>query len=222
MITNYLSKIIDGNKTIALEKRRLYVGASSIGSLCARFIWYGYHTCTPRIIDSRRRRTLEIGNRLESILVEALIDAGIKLERPSKDNNFLEFYEKRLTEFRGHADALWRGVAIIEIKTAKDSSFKIFQKKGLRLWYPSYFAQVQSYMGMSGVHMAYVLAINKDTSELHDECIVFDERYYESLVEKAKAIIESPEKPPEKISRSPIYFMCRMCDYRNVCHGTED
>jgi len=108
--------------------------------------------------------------------------------------------------------------AIIEVKTAKDSSFRVFQKAGLQKWYPVYYAQVQAYMGMSGVKEAYVLAINKDTSELHDEHVAFDENYYNELCMKASRIASSITAP-DKINNSPFYFVCRGCQYKSICHG---
>ena len=75
---------------------------------------------------------------------------------------------------QGHFDAiifLGSQKAILEIKTAKDASFKVFVNKGLKVWSPRYYAQVQSYMGMSGIYSAYILVLNKDNSEIFDELV---------------------------------------------------
>lgn len=217
-----LSKIADSSIRLCSESRREYLGASGIGGICERNVWYGYHVGEKPPIEPKKQRTLDIGKQLEAIVLSALEASGLDIQRPSKDNAFLEFRDKELTQFQGHADGLLFYLDkdyILEIKTAKDSSFRIFEKKGLRMWYPVYYAQVQAYMGMSGIHQAFVIAINKDTSELHDEMVRFDRKYYETLCARAKKIIESPEEPPPKISTSPIYFQCRLCDYRKVCHG---
>ena len=214
----FLSRLIENSSISTHEKPRNYIGASSIGSMCSRSVWYGFHKPVKLLIEPRRRRTFDVGKSLEGLVLDWLERSGLTISRSWVDLN-----DKNVFLFRGHVDGMIlendEAIAIIEIKTAKDSSFRVFEKKGLRLWYPVYYAQVQSYMGMSGVHKAYVIAINKDTSELHDECVSFDEVYYESLVAKAKSIIESPEEPPQKISQSPLYFACRMCDYRGICHG---
>ena len=222
MTTGKLSKLLDSpllNKEI---ERREYIGASSIGGLCERAIWYGYHTLYRDQRTPRERRTLEIGHRLETLLVDSLREMGMRIDLPSKDNAFLHLKDKLIPEFQGHVDGVlidypYGHKAIIEIKTARDSSFRIFEKKGLMLWYPVYYAQVQSYMGMSGIHEAYVIAINKDTSEIHDEQIYFDELYYEKLRQKAKKLVEMDEAPV-RLSSSPLYFVCRMCSYRSICH----
>ena len=222
MSTGKLTSIIDGEIDLRVEPKRDYVGASGIGNPCERSIWYDYHVGNTAPIEPRRQRTLDIGKALEGLVLDALDAAGFVVYRPSKDNNFLTCVDYQLPKFRGHADAalfMEDEDYLLEIKTAKDSSFKLFQKKGLRTWYPAYYSQVQAYMGMTGIHQAYVIAINKDTSELHDECVSFDEVHYESLRKKAKKIIELVEEPPEKISNSPLYFQCRICSHRKACHG---
>jgi len=73
-------------------------------------------------------------------------------------------------------------------------------------------------MGMSGIHEAYVIAINKDTSALHDEHVRFDAMAYDMLCIKASRIIEATEPPP-KINQNSSFFMCRVCQYKKVCHG---
>ena len=220
MITKKLTEIV--NKTIkqSNEPRRTYLGASGIGRQCFRSIWYDYHGAEKGPIEGSRQRTLEIGHRLEGLVLDCLEASGLNITRPNVD-----VYDEELPKFRGHIDAiLWDfpidTTSIIEVKTAKDSSFRIFEKKGLRSWYPMYYSQVQAYMGMSSIQSAYIIAINKDTSELHDEYVLFDRVHYEALREKAKKIIESPSTTPDRISDSPLYFLCRICDFRNVCHDT--
>jgi hypothetical protein len=123
--------------------------------------------------------------------------------------------------FKGHIDAMWMeqevAHAIIEIKTAKDSSFNIFVKSGLKKWNPKYYAQIQAYMGMSGIHNAYILVLNKDTSDLMDEHVDFNPNFYQKLLEKAKMIYEAEIEPP-RINGSPLWFQCKMCKFNRVCH----
>lgn len=201
------------------QENRRYIGASSIGGSCDRAIWYGYK-CYPREpMDARRARTLMIGKRLEEIVLIWLVAAKIKFLLMDK------LVDDNVECFQGRPDAyiLMDGIeglpSILEIKTAKDSSFRIFQKKGLYEWNRQYYAQLQSYMGMSGIHEAYLLALNKDTSELHDEKVHFDAEYYARLVEKA-SWIASLDEAPIRINNNPGFYMCRGCDFRKVCHDT--
>lgn len=221
MFPGKLTKILDSAILNRLEQKRDYIGASNVGSTCERAIWYRYNSDVIPKKTAKQRRTLEIGKRLERMVINFLQEAELEVEIPSKDNAFLAFTDAGNHKFKGHADALLLnfpyGVkSILEIKTARDSSFRVFQKNGLKKWYPIYYAQVQSYMGMSGIHSAFVLAINKDTSELHDEQIHFDKSFYLSLREKSQRIIEMVEAP-SRIANSPLHFVCRMCDFRNIC-----
>lgn len=214
-----LTNIIESSNLKKEDSPRYYIGASSIGNECLRALWYGTTGCERSPRSAKQLRTLEIGKILESMIINCLIDAGLDIDTPNKDNDFLAVCDREILNFKGHMDAVWKGNAIIEIKTAKDSSFRIFEKNGIIKWYPVYYAQIQSYMGMSGIHKAYVIAINKDTSELHDQEVDFNEEYYESLREKVKTINSMGVVPPQKISNSPLYFGCKICDFRKICHG---
>lgn len=220
-ITNTLTTLID-KYLIANPDReiRKYIGASSIGHACERKIWYSYTGVVGIAPEPTLRRTFDIGHQLEDLIVRYLLDAGLDLD----DMEQVDFSDKDIPEFQGHCDAVlhWGPhntiKVLIEIKTARDSSFNIFVKKGLKTWYPVYYSQVQAYMGMSGVHEAYVIAINKDTSALHDEHVVFDATHYEELKIKARRIIGATEAPA-KINNNPCFFMCKNCEFRKVCHG---
>ena len=107
---------------------------------------------------------------------------------------------------------------IIEIKTAKDGSFNQFVKNGLKKWQPKYYAQIQSYMGMSGIHSASILVLNKDNSDLFDEKVPFSPEFYESLKNKAKAIHDSKTEPP-RISGNPLWFTCKTGRFSKECHS---
>jgi hypothetical protein len=214
-LINYLSDFIEKNLSKGDDEPRAYIGASSIGNPCERAIWYGLNKPEDKVITTRQLITFEIGKCLEEMTIHFLLEQ-LALISPWA----LECNEYPL--FKGNADAIIvnserEPIAILEIKTAKDSSFNIFKKKGLRLWYPEYYDQIQSYMGMSGINTGYLLALNKDTSELHDEKVDFDAERYKKLVEKAKRIGDARIMPP-KINGSPSFFRCKFCFYRNACH----
>ncbi len=219
--TGELTKIID-DYLIANPERtvRNYIGASSIGHPCERKIWYGYRGVQGLPVDPQTQRTFDVGHHLESMIIEYLELSGLNIVYD--DLSALYFSDPEIPELQGHCDAIIdvspEHSVIVEIKTARDSSFNVFVKSGLKKWYPIYYSQLQAYMGMSGIHEAYVLAINKDTSKLHDEHVIFDPIHYEEIRLKALRIIET-EEPPAKINNNPCFFTCRMCNYRELCHG---
>lgn len=214
MTKNTLTKIIEEHQSKLTDPPRNYIGASSIGSECLRKIWYEFKGEKGEI-PPKTRRTFEIGELLECIVLDWLENSGIKISRK------LLNFESKDSLLKGHADAILieKGipVRIIEIKTAKDASFRIFKGKGLKLWNPQYYAQVQSYMGMSGVHKGYIIVLNKDNSDLADELVEFDEEYYQELEQKA-LMISQAQIPPPRISGSPLWYKCKLCKFNKVCH----
>ena len=212
---NKLSKLIEHHQEQIQDDIRDYIGASSIGSECLRKIWYQYKGVKPEGVPSKTRRTWDIGKKLEELVVKWLLDADFRVLRFD-----ITYFSKNVPQFQGHIDALVvidDKNYILEIKTAKDSSYNIFVKKGLKLWNPQYYAQVQAYMGMSEVHGTYILVLNKDNSELCDELVTFDPDFYQELEKKALMISTATNEPP-RISNSPLWFQCKLCQYNKVCH----
>jgi hypothetical protein len=209
-VINHIRKSIGKNN---LDEPRYYVGASSIGKACERQIWYqanGYIG----VYKEELKITFLMGKILETMLLDLLASVI------SKDSLFCK--DSELDRFQGNMDAIiliGSCKAILDIKTAKASSFLIFKRKGLRQWNETYYAQLQAYMGMTGIHKAVLLCLNKDSSELHEEWITFNEIYYAMLKEKARRIIDAKLLIPERINDSPLYYLCNMCGFKEDCHG---
>jgi hypothetical protein len=217
MTRDILTKKIEKVQARTEESARNYIGASVIGSECLRQIWYELHETIAEEVPTKTRRTWAIGKRLEGLVLDWLEEAGIKIARV-----WYGLQSNIVKVFKGHLDSVWfdkngEAKAIIEVKTAKDASFKVFVKKGVKLWNPQYYAQIQSYMGMSGIFNTYILVLNKDNSDISDELVSFDAKYYGSLENKALMISEAKTMPP-KINGSPLWYQCKMCKFRKICH----
>ncbi len=199
------------------DEHRKYIGASQIGRPCGRETWYRYHGIAGTPISAKLRTTFEIGHRLESMLLDYIEMSGIDVERPSESNNYLFCQDPEILVFQGHMDAILNKDYVLDIKTAKNSSFNQFTEHGLKKWSPAYYSQMQSYMGMTGLHEAVLLAINKDTSQMHEEWVEYDDYEYSQLRMRALAI-SSLDEPPARINVNPIYYVCRMCQFKTICH----
>lgn len=214
---NRLSKLIDSYQSDMEDEARDYIGASSIGSDCLRQIWYQFKGVKAQRVPTKFRRAWAVGKRLEGLILDWLEEAGLEVSR-----TWFALSAKDMPYFKGHLDSVWtkdgQAIAIIEAKTAKDASFKIFLNKGVKVWNPQYYAQLQAYMGMSGMGSAYILVLNKDNSDLADELVNFDQAFYEKLCNKARMIYDAHIEPP-KINDSPLYFKCKMCKFNKVCHN---
>lgn len=192
---------------------RDYIGASSIGSDCLRQIWYELNNGKGNKIPNKLRRTWEVGKVLEGMVVGLLRDCGVNISACQS-----EFVHYKLPYFKGHCNGVIVDYnAILEVKTAKNASFNIFVKSGCKKWNYKYYAQLQAYMGMSGIHEAYILVLNKDNSDLHEEFIAFDEFVFEELTDKAIRVFESVE-PPRRVHNSPLWFACKVCKFNKICH----
>lgn len=217
MTIGKLSKLIDNIQPL-LQPPRLYIGASNIGSACMRQIWYEYRGEEKESPISRHQRNMDIGTKFEGIVLDWLEDAGIQVTRPNPSNNYLALVDNELHYFRGHADALLPELnAVIDIKVIKSSSYKEFVRKGLKAWSQLYHAQLQAYMGMGDFPYAYLLALNKDSGELHDERVKFNAEYYGALKTRAELVHSAPSEPP-RVSGNPAWYLCKMCRFRGVCH----
>ncbi len=216
MIKNKLTKLIEKSQERIEDDARNYIGASSIGADCLRQIWYQFKGFMSEGVPAKTRRTWAIGKHLEGLVIEWLLAAGVHLGIMN-----VTYKAHEMPYFQGHFDGillLKEGNAILEIKTAKNASFKLFVKKGVNKWNPQYYAQIQSYMGMSGIFNTYILVLNKDNSELSDELVLFDQVYYEKLRDKARMIYEATIEPP-RINESPLWFQCKLCKFNKVCHA---
>ncbi len=200
---------------------RHYIGASSIGKACARAIWYGFVGAECTKPSPSLRTTFEIGKRLEGLVLDYMEAAGLLLIRATEENNYLYLEDKEVPIFQGHCDAILNDkgrCSIVEIKTANTASFSRFKKHGLRTWSPTYYAQLHAYLGMSGLERGVIIALDKNTSELHHEWVEYDDIFYHELKMRALAISVIGE-PPEKINRNPIFLTCNQCQYRKICHA---
>jgi predicted phage-related endonuclease len=217
MTKGTLSKRIEKLKYPDSEPRP-YIGASSIGSDCLRQIWFEFTGEKATPAPARLQRIWEMGRILEEFVIDLIVMSGVEVLRTRDSSSKLGFFDNELNYFQGHADGILLQLnAILEVKTAKDASFKLFLRQGLQQWSPKYYAQVQAYMGMSGIKMAYIIVLNKDTSELMDEKIEFDNDFYQMLKRKAK-MIHDAVSPPPKINGSPLFYKCKQCKFNKVCH----
>lgn len=219
MITGNLTKIIDNYlRSLKPDAHRNYIGASGIGSSCLRKIWYQFNGEKEESFTPHIKRIFLTGKVMESMVLNLLVESGIEVQIPDESNNFFKCQDKELSYFQGNYDALLLSPKrILEVKTAKNSSFSTVVKNGIYKWDQRYYGQLQSYMGMTGIHSSCILVINKDNSELYDEIVDFKLSYYELLKAKAKIIYESKE-PLSRVNNSPAWWECKICQFKEKCH----
>lgn len=197
------------------ETPRKYIGASGIGHPCVRKIWYEYHK--PEKAEkpiARSERNLMLGHKIEELVIQLFKMAGIEVLRPDQ-----KFCDSELEYLQGHVDGILpHENMVLEIKSCKDSSFKLFKKKGLKEWWGAYYPQVQCYLAFTNLPRALVIAFNKDNAELHSEIVNFDPECYQNIRNKAKSIYAATSEPP-RLSENPAWFQCGMCKFKKYCHN---
>jgi hypothetical protein len=65
---------------------------------------------------------------------------------------------------------------------------------------------------------AVYMAVNKNTDELYVERVEFDPVEFAKLKARAERVITASE-PPLKCSNDPSWYLCKMCDFHEHCHG---
>lgn len=105
-----------------------------------------------------------------------------------------------------------------EVKQFKKDRFNAFVKKGLIISDPDYYGQVCIYMEKYNLPYAIVFGICKDDDEIHIEIIQANNQEFVRCMQRGGVIINSPTRPT-RIAESPTHYVCKMCDYSDVCHS---
>lgn len=207
------------------DGHRPHLGASLIGHACERHLWLTFRWARRANFPGRVLRLFDTGKREEARIVDDLRGIGCEVFDTQPDGS-----QWRIETFGGHfsgsLDGAVRGVPeapltwhVLEAKTHNAKSFADLSKKGVEVSKPMHYAQMQVYMGFTGMERALYFAVCKDTDEIYTERVHFDREKFQRLVNKAEAVIFAAEPPP-RISSDPAWFECKFCDHHALCHGT--
>ena len=211
---------------------RDHLGFSIIGERCLRKLWYAFRWCTPSKFSGRVLRLFERGRREEQWITEDLRAIGT----PERDFPSVTVYDvdpstgQQFTfsicggHVGGSMDAAILGLPeapktwhVGEYKTHNDKSFKDLVKNGVEKSKPLHWAQMQCYMGESGMKRAAYIAVNKNDDSIYMERIKYDKSAHQKLIKKAETVVFAPE-PLEPVSQRADWYECKFCDHRAICH----
>lgn len=224
-----LVKMIDAMLEAQPQDERAYLGASSIGHECSRYLWYKYNGHKEKF-DAKTLRRFADGHRTEEVILGWLESCeGITLYTRGSDGAQIGF-ETFSGLFKGHYDGVGRGFPqapstwhIVEVKCVGEKAFKELEKlkaqdekSAIALWKPEYYSQVQVYMHAEELTRAIHIVATPGARDLISVRTNYDKAHAEAMFAKAKRIIDAKE-PPERVG-GPDYFKCRMCGLREVCH----
>lgn len=205
---------------------RPHLGASLIGHPCTRYLWLTWRWAGREAFDGRMLRLFEAGRQFEQRIVAELRAIGVQVSEVDANGQ-----QWRVSDHGGHFGGSLDGAALglpeapttwhcLEFKTHNAKSFADLKAKGVQAAKPMHWAQMQTYMGLTGMTRAMYIAENKDTSELYSERVALDPVEFERLRARALQIIESPEPPP-RISADPAWWQCKTCAMHPLCHGDQ-
>ena len=225
-ITTNSSTIFDAIKQHANEQPRPHLGASIIGHNCDRWLWYSFRWIAREDFDGRMLRLFRRGQLEEQQIVTDMRRAGFKVN--DIDPNTRKQYSFKDGHFAGSMDGIIQeGVLeaptkqhVMEIKTHSLKSYTALEKDGVQKSKPQHYAQMQVYMGATGIDRALYVAICKDNDSIYTERVRFDLKVYEQLNAKAQRIVAS-DRIPEPMTADPTWFECKFCSAASICHGKQ-
>jgi hypothetical protein len=220
---------------------RSHMGASIIGGECARSIWYSFRWAHKANFEPRMLRLFNRGHLEEARFIALLLAIGCEVWQQDANGN-----QFRITHAAGHfggsGDGVGRGIpdlpvttpAVLEFKTHGEKSFiklagkldewrahraKIgpFTGEGVRAAKFEHFVQMQVYMRKMALPAALYMAVNKNTDDVYAEVIHLDSDFADQFLNRGETLIYMQD-PPKRISESPGFWKCRLCDKRAICH----
>lgn len=211
------------------DKRRTYVGASSIGEPCDRQIQYEF-LGTPHDEgwkhDPRTLRIFQRGHLFESMAALWLCDAGFRLTQTPSKNAPVAFSAVNGT-FAGHADRIITGGPLVlsypfiwEHKALGAKAWGQISRRGVTKAKPEYADQVavyQAYLDLTAP--ALFMATNADTMEIHLEFVPFDKMRAQKASDRAVAIIQDTKAGAlrARCTGDPEFYACVGCQFRKRC-----
>lgn len=113
-----------------------------------------------------------------------------------------------------------------------------YKKKGVAKISKQYYAQMQTYMGMSReldergrahyerwgidapLDRALFVGVNGDTAQVHSELVEYEPRWWAAARGRAMRVARA-SSPPERVAQTAAFPPCAFCSHRSHCHGSD-
>ena len=219
------------NATAAESQRRGYLGASIVGHHCERHVQYHLLAARGKVDRvqpaARIMRIFDRGNVYEEKARQWLKDAGFLFGIPPKGKEFEDFGG----QFRGHVDGVVTGwkrpgtfcpvelPALWENKCLGSKGWKKLKGEKLKDYSSTYYTQVQLYMHYTGLERCLFTAVNADTMELYHEMVNYIKIEAELARSRVFTVIDCSDVDVmvARCTQDKNYYICRFCDFREVC-----
>jgi len=218
---NTIKNLIDKHYESLDNNPRVHLGCSELGDKCDRKLWYGFRWVAKKNFEGRILRLFKRGQNEEQQVIDNLKSIGVSITNTSTNQSRVNFGY----HIGGSVDGIIKNglpnapktMAVLEIKTHSDKSFKELAEKGVEKAKPLHYAQMQLYMKGTTLDRAVYYAVNKNDDDIHTEYIKYDKEFAEKLVEKGKRITMS-NTIPDRMSENSTWYECKFCDHHAICH----
>ena len=202
---------------------RRHLGVSGIGRECSRELWYTFRWASKAVFEPRILRLFNRGHLEEARFLAMLEMIGVQIwSGPADGGQF------KLQGVGGHFGSALDGIALgvpdrpetpclLEFKTSSDKEFKKVISNGVEKAKWVHYVQMQVCMAAYDLPAALYLVVNKNDDDLHAELVDYAPDIAARYYARAAEIILTAD-PPRKISDTPSWFQCKMCDHAKVCH----
>lgn len=214
------------------KRRRGYLGMSAIGDPCARKVFYSFRWAGREAYDFASAARFEDGHRTEALVIERLrlVDGLTLIDRDEGTGK-----QYRIDVIGGHysggCDGLAQGLLqapvtwhVAEIKCCSEKKINELkaaittygEKSALKQWNVTYWAQGQEYMHYFDMDRHWLVAATPGGRDWLSVRTERDRKAGEHYTALAESIIAG--EIPNRVSRSPDYWICRNCVFAEHCH----
>lgn len=205
---------------------RAHLGISKIGEDCERALVYGFRWIGQETFSPRMLRLFDRGHLEELRLIRWLRFAGYTV----LDTDPLTGDQFRVTGVNGHfgsaIDAkishprFGSEVFLGEFKTIATGPFEKVRKSGVKSERPKHWAQMCAYGWYYNIPRAMYFSVNKNDDDVDVQVLDLDFELGEAQFLKAARVIGASSLPA-RISDTPAFFKCKICDFAAQCHHGE-
>lgn len=218
-------------KESMFEGHRNHLGASLMGDVCNRRLYYIFRWVKEEKHSGRIQRLFDAGKRAEPRFIKYLQGIGFEVW----ETDIITGKQFRISAHNGHYGGSLDGICKPPARYELDSDLVFLNEfktnntgsgytciNGLHLSKakPKHWAQICQYGYKYQIKYGLYLIENKNDSDITIKIVELDWQYGQILENKAGDIINA-KLPPARIAENSSYHECKYCTFLNICHNGE-
>jgi len=207
----YLDREKEKKERRGRERTQFYI---SEAGKCPRNLFFKFKQVPAKELEAERLRLFEHGNYIHQLVLRPLF--SLRLIRASE----VDIPPQEIVA--GRADAIISIDGEPHVLDVKSISGRINLEKMKEPKIEDCY-QIQLYLHYFGIKKGILLYMNKDTQELKEFTVNYNNELVEKLLsgfEKLKSKIES-DIVPKRLPDYPENWRCRYCEFREICSMAE-